>query len=189
MLKIKPKEDCRWDLISLGELLLRFCPGDGRIQTANSFEVYDGGGEYNVARNLANCFRQKTAIITALADNQIGRLAENLARKGGVDVSEIEWRDADELRNGLYFIERGFGTRPPASSFDRRSTAISNIEKNGFDWQKITAETSWLHTGRISGGKNSAHGRQTWNKRTSGAACFVSRLGRIVAHYRNSRLD
>ncbi len=127
-LNIRKKDECRWDLISLGELLLRFCPGESRIQTANSFTVYDGGGEYNVARNLAGCFRQNTAIVTALADNQLGRLAENLARKGGVDVSQIRWRDADEFRNGLYFIERGFGNRPAASVFDRANTAISNIE-------------------------------------------------------------
>ena len=117
VLKIKDKNNCRWDLISLGEVLLRFDSGDERIQTTQNFRVFDGGGEYNVARNLAKTFRQKSAIITALADNALGRLAENLIWQGGVDASEILWRDAQNSRNGLYFIERGFGSARPEFLF------------------------------------------------------------------------
>lgn len=119
MLNIKSESDCRWDLISLGEVLLRFDSGDERIETARNFRVFDGGGEYNAAHNLAKTFRQPTVILTALADNALGRLAENLALAGGVDASEILWRDGGDSRNGLYFIERGFGLRSPASAFDR----------------------------------------------------------------------
>jgi 2-dehydro-3-deoxygluconokinase len=152
MLKLREKEDCRWDLVSLGEILLRFCPQEKRIQTADSFDVFDGGAEYNVARNLSACFHQKTAVISSLADNQLGRMAERLARTGGVDVSEIIWRNADDFRNGLYFIERGFGNRPPSSCFDRSATAISNLEASAFDWHKISAQTRWFHTGGVFAG-------------------------------------
>lgn len=154
-LDIKTKADCRWDLVSLGEVLLRFDAGDERIHTAQNFRVFDGGGEYNVARNLAKVFRQKTAIVTALADNGLGRLAENLILQGGVDASEILWRAHDgsgaNTRNGLYFIERGFGLRAPASAFDRANTAVSQLRTGDVDWEKILIEQKvrWLHTGGI----------------------------------------
>jgi 2-dehydro-3-deoxygluconokinase len=155
MLKTKSRADCRWDLISLGEVLLRFDASDERIHTARDFRVFDGGGEYNVARNLAKVFGRKTAIVTALADNALGRLAENLIWQGGVDTSEILWRAHDGIgantRNGIYFIERGFGLRAPASCFDRANTAISQLKTGDVDWQKIFVEqkTRWLHTGGI----------------------------------------
>ncbi len=151
MLKIKDEKICRWDLVSLGEVLLRFDSGDERIHTTQNFRVFDGGGEYNVARNLSRTFRKRTAILTALADNALGRLAENLIRQGGVDASEILWREQTNSRNGLYFIERGFGLRPPASCFDRANTAISQLKAGDFDWREILAESGarWLHTGGI----------------------------------------
>lgn len=151
-LNIKSGAENHWDLVGLGEILLRFCPQNERIQTARSFDVYDGGGEYNVVKNLAGCFRQNAAIITSLADNALGRLAENLARSGGVDVSNICWSKADNSRNGLYFIERGFGNRAANSCFDREQTAVSNLEKGEIDWQKVFQKTRWFHTGGIFSG-------------------------------------
>ncbi|HEX8290020.1 MAG TPA: sugar kinase [Pyrinomonadaceae bacterium] len=154
-LNIKSKADCRWDLVSLGEVLLRFDPGDERIHSSQNFRVFDGGGEYNVARNLAKVFRQKTAVVSALADNALGRLAENLIWQAGVDSSEILWREHDGIgantRNGLYFIERGFGSRAPSSCFDRANTAVSQLKAGDIDWQKIFVEyrTRWFHTGGI----------------------------------------
>ena len=68
-MEIKPKENCRWDLVALGEIMLRLDPGDGRIHTARSFQVWEGGGEYNVARGLKRCFGLDTAVVTAFADN------------------------------------------------------------------------------------------------------------------------
>ncbi len=113
---IKRQDDSHWDLISLGEVLLRFDPENERIQTARSFRVFDGGAEYNVARNLAKVFRRKTAIVTVLTDNALGRLAEDFILQGGADAAEIIWREAngkdENTRNGIYFIERGFGLRP-----------------------------------------------------------------------------
>jgi 2-dehydro-3-deoxygluconokinase len=151
----KPPENCHWDLVSLGEVLLRFDPENERIQMARNFRVFDGGAEYNVARNLAKTFRQKTAIVTALADNALGRLAEDFILQGGVDASQILWREDDRLgantRNGLYFIERGFGLRSASSCFDRANTAISQLRRSDIDWRKIFVEKGarWFHTGGV----------------------------------------
>ena len=158
MLNIKPKSDCQWDLVSLGEVLLRFDPGDDRIHNARNFRVWEGGGEYNVARNLAKCFRHETAIVTALADNQIGRLVEDLIQQGGVDVSQILWRETDGIsrasRNGMYFMERGFGSRPPTGCSDRGNTAVSQLTAGEIDWSHLFAEKGvrWFHTGGIFAG-------------------------------------
>lgn len=155
ILKLKSKTDCKWDFVSLGEVLLRFDPIEARIQTARSFQVFDGGGEYNVAKNLARCFQQKTAVVTALVKNGLGHLAEDFVRQGGVDSSEIIWREDDGIgltsRNGLYFIERGFGLRTPNSTFDRGNTAVSQLKSGDVNWERIFGQqnTRWFHTGGI----------------------------------------
>src|SRR3954465_13870213 len=114
-LKIKSKDQCRWDELSLGEVMLRFDPGDHRIATTRRFEVFEGGGEYNVARGLKRCFGLETAVVTALADNPVGRLIQDCIYQGGVDQSYIRWVPYDgigrSVRNGLNFTERGFGIR------------------------------------------------------------------------------
>jgi 2-dehydro-3-deoxygluconokinase len=158
VLNIKPGSECRWDVVSLGEVMLRFDPGDDRIHTARSFRVWEGGGEYNVARNLAKCFRRRTAIATALADNQLGRLVEDLVLQGGVDASQILWRETDGIsrtvRNGMYFMERGFGSRPPTGCSDRGNTAVSKLKPGDIDWKNIFVNhgTRWFHTGGIFAG-------------------------------------
>ena len=158
MLTIKPSQNCKWDLVSLGEVMLRFDPGDERIHTARSFRVWEGGGEYNVARNLSKCFRLETAIVTALADNQIGRLVEDLIAQGGVDRSQIVWRMTDgisrETRNGIYFMERGFGGRAPMGCSDRANTAVSHLKPGDIDWNYVFAASGarWFHTGGIFAG-------------------------------------
>jgi 2-dehydro-3-deoxygluconokinase len=158
LLNINPKSECRWDIVSIGEVMLRFDPGDERIRTARTFRVYEGGGEYNVARNLASCFRLNAAILTALADNEIGRLVENLIEAGRVDTSHIIWRETDGIsrgvRNGMYFWERGFGLRSPMGCSDRGNTAISQLKAGDVDWQKLFNDhgTRWFHTGGIFAG-------------------------------------
>jgi 2-dehydro-3-deoxygluconokinase len=158
VLKIKDKKDCQWDFVSLGEVMLRFDPENDRIHNARSFRVWEGGGEYNVARNLSKVFRQKSAILTALAKNQIGELVEDLIWQGGVDSSEIIWRETDgisrKVRNGIYFIERGFGLRSPVGCSDRGNTAVSQLKSGDFDWRKIFGEKGarWFHTGGIFAG-------------------------------------
>ena len=152
---IKPKSECRWDLVSLGEVMVRLDPGDGRIATARSFKVWEGGGEYNVARGLKRCFGLETALVTALVDNPVGRLVQDLIYQGGVDQSNIKWRPDDGVgraaRNGLNFTERGFGLRGAVGCSDRGHTAVSQLRPGDIDWENIFGKQGarWFHTGGI----------------------------------------
>jgi 2-dehydro-3-deoxygluconokinase len=154
-LHIKPKEECRWDIVSLGEVMLRLDPGDGRIHTARTFQVWEGGGEYNVARGLKRCFGLDAAIVTALADNPVGRLVQDLIYQGGVDQSHVRWVKFDgvgrTVRNGLNFTERGFGVRAALGCSDRGHTAVSQLKPGDVDWEKIFGDEGarWFHTGGI----------------------------------------
>jgi len=154
-LKIKPKQGCRWDLVSLGEIMVRFDPGEKRIATARSFGVCEGGGEYNVARGLKRCFGLDTAVVTAFADDPVGRLLQDLVYQGGVDQSLVRWVEHDGVgraaRNGLNFTERGFGVRAALGSYDRGHTAVSNLKKGDIDWEGIFGNSGarWFHTGGI----------------------------------------
>lgn len=154
-LNVKAKEKCRWDLVSLGEVMLRLDPGEGRIHTTRTFQVWEGGGEYNVARGLKRCFGMETAIVTALADNPAGRLVEDLIYQGGVDQSHLKWVKYDgvgrTVRNGLNFTERGFGVRAALGCSDRGHTAVSQLRPGDIDWEKIfgTEGARWFHTGGI----------------------------------------
>jgi len=154
-MKIRNSADCRWDLLSLGEVMLRLDPGDKRIHTARQFGVWEGGGEYNVARGLRRCFGLRTGIITALADNPVGRLLEDLMLQGGVDLSLLRWVAYDGVgratRNGLNFTERGFGPRAALGCSDRGHTAVSQLKVGDFDWEHIfaTLGARWFHSGGI----------------------------------------
>lgn len=155
MLNIKPKSDCKWDAVSLGEVMLRLDPGEGRIHTACSFQVWEGGGEYNVARGLKRCFGLDTAIVTAFADNPVGRLVQDFIYQGGVDQSHVRWVKYDgvgrAVRNGLNFTERGFGVRAAAGCSDRGNTAVSQLRPGDIDWDEIFGSEGarWFHTGGI----------------------------------------
>ncbi|MGY5051899.1 PfkB family carbohydrate kinase [Streptomyces sp. 900105755] len=145
------------DVIALGEVMLRFDPGEGRIRTARTFQVWEGGGEYNVVRGLRRCFGLRTAVVTALADNAVGRLVEDLILQGGVDTSHIRWVAADgtgrTARNGLNFVERGFGIRGALGVSDRANTAVSQLRKGEVDWDAVfSAGVRWFHTGGIFAG-------------------------------------
>jgi 2-dehydro-3-deoxygluconokinase len=154
-LQIKPKQNCAWDLVSLGEVMLRLDPGDVRVSNARSFRVWEGGGEYNVARGLHRCFRMQTAIVTALADNVVGRLIEDLMMQGGVDRRYVQWVPYDgvgrAVRNGLNFTERGQGVRAALGCSDRGHTAVSQLKPGDIDWEKIFVSdgSRWFHTGGI----------------------------------------
>jgi len=154
-LEIKTKEECRWDCVSLGEVMLRLDPGDERIHTTRSFRVWEGGGEYNVARGLRRCFGQRAAIVTALADNPVGRLVEDLMLQGGVDLSHLKWVKYDAVgravRNGLNFTERGYGVRAALGCSDRGHTAVSQLKPGEIDWERIFGAEGarWFHTGGI----------------------------------------
>ena len=149
------KKARRWDLVSLGEVMLRFDPGDRRIATTRSFEVSEGGGEYNVARGLKRCFGLDTAHVTAFADNPVGRLLQDLIYQGGVDQSLVRWVDYDGVgrtsRNGLNFVERGFGVRAALGCSDRGHSAASQMKSGEIDWEEIFGKQGarWFHTGGI----------------------------------------
>lgn len=154
-LHLKEPGTYTYDMISLGEIMLRLDPGDSRIKCARSFRVWEGGGEYNVARGLRRCFGMKTAAVTALADNEVGRLVEDFMLQGGVDTSLIQWRPYDGIgrtvRNGLNFTERGYGVRGAVGVSDRGNTAASQLKAGDIDWDYIfgTLGVRWLHTGGI----------------------------------------
>jgi 2-dehydro-3-deoxygluconokinase len=154
-LKIKKAEECEFDAVSLGEIMLRLDPGEGRIHTARSFRVWEGGGEYNVARGLRRCFGMRTAVVSAFADNPVGRMIEDLILQGGVDTSFIHWIPYDGIgrtvRNGLNFTERGYGIRGAVGCSDRGLTAASQMKKGEVDWDSLFGKKKvrWFHTGGI----------------------------------------
>ena len=147
----------RYDLVSLGEVMLRLDPGDGRVHTTRSFQAWEGGGEYNVARGLRRCFGLRTAIVTALADNPVGRLVEDLILQGGVDPRYVGWKAYDgvgrSVRNGLNFTERGFGPRGAVGCSDRGHTAVAAMQPGDVDWKQLFSGSGegsrWFHTGGI----------------------------------------
>jgi 2-dehydro-3-deoxygluconokinase len=158
MVDLRAEADCRYDAISLGEVMLRLDPGETRIRTAREFRVWEGGGEYNVTRGLRRCFGHRTAVVTALVDNAVGRLVEDLLLQGGVDPSWVRWVEGDGLgrsvRNGLNFTERGFGVRGAVGVSDRGHSAASQLRAGQIDWEQLFGREGvrWFHTGGIFAG-------------------------------------
>lgn len=155
ILSIRNQDDCRWDAVSLGEVMLRLDPGEGRVRTTRNFNVWEGGGEYNVTRALRRCFGLRTAVVTAVIDNEIGHLLEDLMLQGGVDLTHVKWTPFDGLgragRVGLNFTEKGFGIRSAVGCSDRGHTAVSQLKPGDIDWGKIFNDEGarWFHTGGI----------------------------------------
>ena len=155
VLDVRDRDECRFDLVALGEVMLRLDPGEGRISDQPALPAWEGGGEYNVARGLRRCFGKRTAVVTALADNPVGRLIEDLILQGGVDTSLIRWVPYDgvgrSVRNGLNFTERGFGLRGALGVSDRGNTAASQLRPGDIDWERLFGEDGvrWFHTGGI----------------------------------------
>jgi 2-dehydro-3-deoxygluconokinase len=155
VLNVKPASECTYDCISLGEIMLRLDPGEGRVRTARQFKAWEGGGEYNVTRALRKCFGLRTAVVTGFADNEIGHLVEDFIMQGGVDTRFIKWFPYDglgrEVRNGINFTERGFGIRGALGTVDRGNTAASQLKKGDIDWEEIFGKygSRWFHTGGI----------------------------------------
>ncbi|HSS72390.1 MAG TPA: sugar kinase [Gaiellaceae bacterium] len=187
-LKIRPAEECRYDLVALGEIMLRFDPGEGRIRTSRSFRVWEGGGEYNVARGLRRCFGMRTAVVTAFVDNEVGRLLEDFVLQGGVDTSMVRWVPDDGIgravRNGLNFTERGFGVRGALGVSDRGHTAASQLRPGNVDWEHLfgTLGVRWFHTGGIFAALS-----ETTPDVVEEAAEVASRHGTVVSYDLNYR--
>jgi len=154
-LDVRPASSAQWDLVALGEVLLRLDPGEERTHTTRQFRVWEGGGEYNVARGLRRCFGLRTAVVTALVDNPVGRLIEDLMLQGGVDLRYISWVPHDGVgrasRNGLNFTERGYGVRAARGTYDRGHSAASQMRLGDVDWERIFGEAGarWFHCGGV----------------------------------------
>jgi len=154
-LTLRDPSTCLYDQISLGEVMLRLDPGEGRIRTARQFTAWEGGGEYNTSRGLRKCFGLRTAVCTSLVDNEIGHLIEDFIMQGGVDTEFIKWREDDgigrSVRNGLNFTERGFGIRGAVGNPDRGNSAASQLKLGDYDWDHIFGQLGarWFHTGGI----------------------------------------
>jgi 2-dehydro-3-deoxygluconokinase len=154
-LSIKSPDQCRWDAVALGEVMLRLDPGSARIRTAREFTVWEGGGEYNVVRGLKKCFGLRTAVVTAVVDNEVGHLLEDLMMQGGVDLSHVKWVPFDGIghaaRIGLNFTERGYGIRAAVGCSDRAYSAASQMRAGDIDWKQIfhNEGARWFHCGGI----------------------------------------
>ena len=187
-LNLKKEGTYAFDAVSLGEIMLRLDPGEGRIRTARSFRAWEGGGEYNVVRGLRKCFGLKTAVITAFADNEVGRLMEDFICQGGVDTSLIKWMKTDGIgrtcRNGINFTERGYGIRGAVGCSDRANTAISKATSEDFDFEYIfgTLGVRWLHTGGIYAALS-----ETSSKTVEEAIKTAKKYGTIVSYDLNYR--
>ncbi|HLL68409.1 MAG TPA: sugar kinase [Micromonosporaceae bacterium] len=187
-LQIRPAAECRFDAVSLGEVMLRLDPGEGRIRTTRQFRAWEGGGEYNVTRGLRRCFGLRTAVVTALADNDIGRLVEDFILQGGVDTSFLRWVAYDgigrSVRNGLNFTERGFGVRGAVGVSDRGNTAASQLRPGDIDWERLFGELGvrWLHTGGIFAGLS-----ETTPDVVEEALVAAKRHGTVVSYDLNYR--
>ncbi len=157
-LKVRPESECKYDILSLGEVMIRLDPGDNRIHTTRTFQVWEGGGEYNVARGLRRCFGKRAAVVTAITDNPVGRLLEDLMLQGGVSLEYVKWVPYDGIgrktRVGLNFTERGFGVRAAVGCSDRGHSAASQLKKGDINWEKIFGSDGvrWFHCGGIYAG-------------------------------------
>jgi 2-dehydro-3-deoxygluconokinase len=155
ILQIRPAHETRWDCAALGEVMLRFDPGFGRVRNARTFQVWEGGGEYNVARAMRKCWGKRSTVVTALPQNDLGWLVEDFIMQGGVDTSHIIWRDFDGIgrntRVGLNFTEKGFGVRAALGCSDRGHSAASQLRPGEVNWEKLFGEEGvrWFHTGGI----------------------------------------
>lgn len=187
-LELRPKETCAFDILSLGEVMLRFDPGDTRIRCARHFRVWEGGGEYNVARGLRRCFGLRAAVATALVRNEVGLLLEDLMLQGGVDTSLVRWVPSDGIgravRNGLNFTERGFGLRGAVGCSDRGHTAASQLRVGDIDWEHIFGKLGvrWFHTGGIFAALSDTTGDVVIE-----AARIAKKYGTVVSYDLNYR--
>ncbi len=185
---LKLRDQYTFDQLSLGEVMLRLDPGEGRIRTTRAFTAWEGGGEYNVARGLRKCFELKTAVCTAFVDNEIGHLIEDFILQGGVATDFILWRSDDgigrTIRNGLNFTERGFGVRGAVGVSDRGNSAASQLKPGDFNWEKIFGELGvrWFHTGGIFAGLS-----ETTAALTVEAVKAAAKHGTVVSYDLNYR--
>jgi len=187
-LKLRAESECKYDILSLGEIMLRLDPGEQRIHTTRQFTVWEGGGEYNVARGLKRCFGKRAAVVTAIVDNPVGRLLEDLLYQGGVALDYVKWVPFDGIgrksRIGLNFTERGYGVRGAVGCSDRANSAASQIKKGDIDWETIFGVdgAAWFHTGGIFAGLS-----ETTPETVIEAMTIAKKHGTIISYDLNYR--
>jgi 2-dehydro-3-deoxygluconokinase len=154
-LKIQLSSDCEYDVLALGECMLRLSPPNHqRIELTPIFEAYAGGGEYNVAYALAR-YGLRSGWISRLVDNPIGHFIRNHAQTSGMDLSEVVWVPYDGIgrtdRIGINFTEVGIGVRASTSIYDRGNTAVAHMKPGTIDWERIFTKRKvrWFHTGGV----------------------------------------
>ncbi len=185
---VRPETECRFDALALGEVMLRLDPGEGRIRSARTFQAWEGGGEYNVARGLAKVFGLRSGVVTALVANPVGQLVEELVLAGGVDTSLVQWREDDGIgrtvRNGLNFTERGHGVRGAVGVSDRGNSAASQLTADAVDWEHVFGDLGvrWLHTGGIYAGLSEAA-----HQNALAAVTAAAKHGTVVSYDLNYR--
>ncbi len=188
VIDVKPASECKYDILSLGEVMLRLDPGEKRIHTTRHFKVWEGGGEYNVARGLKRCFGKRAAVVTAIVDNPVGRLLEDLMFQGGVSLDYVKWMPFDGIgrktRLGLNFTERGFGVRAAVGCSDRANSAASQLKAGDIDWDAIFGRDGirWFHTGGIYAGLS-----ETTRDVILEAVTTAKKYGTIVSYDLNFR--
>jgi len=158
--QIKSKDECKYDAVSLGEVMMRIDPMDVPTARARNARIWHGGGETNVAEGLSYCFGFRTAVVTALVDDGIGRNIENQMREAGVDTSHIVWFNTKgegkfstdqkgSLMNGINFTFKGKGVVPSKTEYYRAHSAIRELKPGDVDWDEIMSQTRAFHCGGI----------------------------------------
>ncbi len=188
VIDVRDASECKYDILSLGEVMLRLDPGAERIHTTRHFRAWEGGGEYNVARGLKRCFGKRAAVVTAIVDNPIGRLLEDLMYQGGVSLDYVKWVPFDgigrKVRVGLNFTERGFGVRAAVGCSDRANSAAAQLQQGDIDWETIFGRDGvrWFHTGGIFAGLS-----ETTRDVITEAVTTAKKYGTIVSYDLNFR--
>jgi 2-dehydro-3-deoxygluconokinase len=162
MMKLRPENECQYDVVSLGEVMLRLDPVDVTFEKARTAKIWHGGGETNVSEGLSYCFGKKSTILTGLVDDGIGRNIENQLREAGVDTTHITWFSTDAkgpfstdakgtLMNGINVTYRGKGVIPSKTEYYRAHTAVRELGPGDVDLDKIFVSEGvrWAHTGGI----------------------------------------
>ena len=134
-------------IVTLGEIMLRLSPaGNYRFVQSESFQIFPGGGEANVAVSLAN-YGHTACFVSKLPSHEIGQIAVNALRRYGVKTEYIS-RGGDRV--GLYYAETGASMRPSKVIYDRAHSAIAEADISDFDFDKIMADADWFHWSGIT---------------------------------------
>ena len=146
------KKNCAMNLVSLGALVHRLDSGVIPFRKATECQIHVSGGEFNVAANLADCFRMNTGIVTAIVDYPIGDLIAERVRAMGVKpfYKHFKHNGVTGPNMATVYSDRGQGVRPPVVFYNRSNEAAAQLKPGDFDWDTIFAGgVQWFHSGGI----------------------------------------